>query len=539
MKLSRIIAIMLIMAMFTCVLFANGKKDEAAEGGVYEFTHYFNYDWWGLKPWGADTTSAMWGERFGVKVNFEKPDADPAAKLNIMISSGDLPDSIMMDRGPDNVNMAKLGLFVDLEENFFDRNDNFQENVLPVTREQLKIDGKLYNIPNWPRKGPTGGNDAWMYNQFIWEDAGSPDLNTFEGMHDYAVAAKKVGKTRDGLDIVPFMVRDTTDANRIAVSFFRSYGGLLAEGWYTVKNGKFTFAFRDKIFQEAMLEANRWFRDGLISPTQFTDTRDQLDEKMISGRAALSYYDHSANESNRFRSLLMAAQPGNSYEIVLPFPYPPAKGYTTDDIYTDVKPTIGWNVTSITTSAKQPEKIYDLWTYLLTLPAAFEQMYGPEGILWEGLDADGLPKLKKPESEFTEDEVNANGIWFWAIPGQSDNVDNTKFAINAKLPLEKQNWVITQQANVFTPIMWTSDEFNNISISVDKQSDTGIARTLCEDYFKAELPKAIMADSAAESKAILMEILDFCDANGYSAVEKAYADAYATNVRLYGTKVTR
>jgi putative aldouronate transport system substrate-binding protein len=123
---------------------------KAAGEEVYEFTHYFNYDWWGLKPWGADTTSAMWGERFGVKVNFEKPDADPAAKLNIMISSGDLPDSIMMDRGPDNVNMAKLGLFVDLEENFFDRNDNFQENVLPVTREQLKIDGKLYNIPNWP-----------------------------------------------------------------------------------------------------------------------------------------------------------------------------------------------------------------------------------------------------------------------------------------------------------------------------------------------------------------------------------------------------
>ena len=124
---------------------------------------------------------------------------------------------------------------------------------------------------------------------------------------------------------------------------------------------------------------------------------------------------------------------------------------------------MGWNVTAITTLAEQPERIYDFWTYLLTPDAAPEQMYGPEGILWEGKDANGLPIMKKAESEFTEADVNDNGIWFWCIPGQSDNIDGTKFAVNNALPEEKQNWVIKHQANVLTPIMWVSDEFSGLA----------------------------------------------------------------------------
>jgi len=73
----------------------------------------------------------------------------------------------MMDRGTDNIRLAQLGLLQPLEP-FMEQNPNYQDNVLPQTIELLKIDGKVYGIPNWSRKAASGGNDVWIYNLRLW-----------------------------------------------------------------------------------------------------------------------------------------------------------------------------------------------------------------------------------------------------------------------------------------------------------------------------------------------------------------------------------
>lgn len=516
----------------------SSSKSADAELEPYTFTHYFNYDWWGLKPWGEDAVSKTLKEKFNVHVEFSKPDSDPQAKLNVMISSGDLPDSIMMDRGVDNRKLAELGLLLPLEP-FMAKNPNLEKNVLPTTRELLKINGKLYGIPNWPRKAPTGGNDAWVYNARLYKDAGSPKLETFEDMYNYAMKVKKdLPKNREGLPTIPVTFDYTTDGQKLGLAFYRSFGGVL-NGWYAVSGGKYQLAFRDPVFKQASMEINKWWRSGLFSETQFADTREQILEKIVAGRTALLYYDQSADETNKFRRILRETFPDDSYEMVAPFPYPPANGLPTSKIYADYKQTIGWNVTCIMKNAKNPQRIFDLWTYLLTQEACILQMYGPKGELWDNLNDKGLPILKKAEAELKTDEINRLGLWFWMIPGQSDNVDNTKFAVNAMQPKEKQNWVINNQANVLTPIMWLSDEFVGISDVVDPKSNEGIKRTLCEDYIKAQYPKMIMAKSEAEAERIYNAIIDFCDKNGMPAVEEIYDKKYKENVALVGTGLTK
>lgn len=505
----------------------------------YTFTHYFNYDWWDIKPWGQDEVSKVLKEKFNVTVEFSKPDSDPDAKLNVMISSGDLPDSIMMDRGPNNIKLAQLGLLQPLEP-LMAKNPNLEKNLLPSTIEMLKIDGKLYGIPNWPRTKPTGGNNVWIYDKKLWEAAGSPKLETFEDLYNFAKKIKTdVPKTAAGLPTIPFSVDYTPDGNMIAGAFYRSFGGVLTNGWYTVLNGKYQLVFRDPVFKQASLEINRWWREGLISETQFTDTTDQILEKIVAGRTALLYYDHSKDDTNKFRKLLMQNCPGDSYEIVQPNPYPPANGLSPSDIYADYKETIGWNVTCITKNAKDPQRIFDLWTYLLTPEAALLQMYGPQGEMWDKLDDQGRPILKKPESEFTPDEVNRLGLWFWMIPGHSDHVDELKFAVNAMQPPDKQSWVISTQANILTPIMWMSDEFVGIPDTIDPQSDEGVKRTLCENYIKEQYPRMIMASSQSEAEAIYQGIIDFCDKNGMPAIEEIYDKKYKDNVAKVGTGLTK
>ena len=121
------------------------------------------------------------------------------------------------------------------------------------------------------------------------------------------------------------------------------------------------------------------------------------------------------------------------------------------------------------------------------------------------------------------------------LSGQSDNVDITKFAVNAKLPPEKQDWVINNQANILTPIMWLSDEFNGIGDDIDPRGNIGINRTLITDYIAANYPRMIMASTAAEAESVFSEILSYAEANGLAELEAAFDEKYKANVAIVGT----
>lgn len=514
-------------------------KAENAKLEPYTFTHYFNYDWWDIKPWGVDEISKKLKDKFNVTIEFSKPDSDPQAKLNVMISSGDIPDSIMMDRGTDNMKLAGLGLLTPLES-LMAKNPNLKENTLETTRKMLEIKGKLYGIPNWSRTKATGGNNGWITEDSLYKTAGTPKLNTFEDMYNYAKKIKaEIPKTAKGLPTIPVMFdQSVKGSNLIAEAFYRSFGGV-NNGWYAPVNGKYEVVFRDPVFKAATMEANKWWREGLFSQTQFTDTKEQILEKIVAGRTGLLYYDQSADETNHFRKILKEKDPTDGYEMVQPFIYPPANGLPTSKIYAAVNSTVGWNVTCISKTAKNPQRIFDVWTYLLTQEAAILQMYGPKGQNYDTLNDKGLPILKTPESSWTTADINKIGTWFWMIPGQSDHVDNTKFAVNAMQPKGKQNWVINNQANIFTPLMWLSDEFVGIAETIDSKSDEGIKRVLCEDYIEAQYPKVVMAKSAEEASKLYDGIIAFCDKNGMAKVETIYDAKYKANVAIVGTGIKK
>ncbi len=502
----------------------------------YTFSVYYNYDWWGIKPWGDDAASKFLAEKFNVKMEQSKPDADADAKLNIMISADDLPDVVVMDRGPVNINLARLGKLQDLAP-FQANNSDYNDNILPQTQKLLQIDGKLYGIPNWARKAPTGGNDAWIYNKRIYEAAGSPQLKTFEDLYAFAKAIKeKVPTTAEGAPTIPFATDADGTGHPTLRGINRSMGGKnLAASWYVPINGKFSSALRDDTFKAAVMEANKWYREGLLLETSFTDTKEQHVEKMVAGRTGLMYYDFSQNDVNKFRTILKETYPDDDYIVLTdPYVYPPANGISADKIYPDHKETVGWNVNCITTKATNPQRIFDLYSYMITKEGSINMMYGPKGDLWDDVDANGNPVLKKPESSLSSDEVNRLGLWFWPQPAHSDNVDMTKFAVNEMQPEDQRSWVISIQANVLSPIMFMSDEYVGVGDVIDKQSDLGIKRTLCEDQIKAEIPKIMMAKSEAEATKIYDALLAFVDKNGMPDIEAAFDVKYQENLGMQG-----
>lgn len=512
----------------------------------YEFDAYYSYQG-SVKPWGEDAASKYMNEKFNIKVNYSCPEADADSKLNLMISSDDLPDVIILDRNANWLKLINLGKLVDINTLKYE-GCSFDEDILESTQKLLSVNGGLYGIPNWARKGATGGNMSWMVNHDVYEQLGSPELKTLEDLHQFMLDAKDKGvKTSDDQSIFPWLPRNDDNGFYTVSAIYRSYGNPnLIDTYWSQADNDVKLAVYDDNYVAALKIANQWYKEGLFPETTYTDSNDQFTEKLANGRAAVTYYDFSQDDTTHFRTLLQEKD-GNTYDLLgwelkdSPI-YPAAEGV--DWVYGEEGGTVGWNVNCITTKAENPQRIFDLYTWMLTKDGSINMMYGPEGGLWEGKDEEGNPILKKPEEELTSDEKNAAGCWFWSQPAHSDNVDLTKYAVNEQQPEASRSWVISIQDHVFTPEdsihpaipgqKFLTDENTGLSLEIDPTDDLGMARQAITDECKMRIPQIIMASDDATFDKLVQDLKDFAESNQVHDIEKIYTDKRASNIELQG-----
>lgn len=512
----------------------------------YEFDAYYSYQG-SVKPWGEDAASKYMNEKFNIKVNYSCPEADADSKLNLMISSDDLPDVIILDRNANWLKLINLGKLVDINTLKYE-GCSFDEDILESTQKLLSVNGGLYGIPNWARKGATGGNMSWMVNHDVYEQLGSPELKTLEDLHQFMLDAKEKGvKTSDDQSIFPWLPRQDDNGFYTVSAIYRSYGNPnLIDTYWSQADNDVKLAVYDDNYIAALKIANQWYKEGLFPETTYTDSNDQFVEKLSNGRAAITYYDFSQDDTNHFRTLLQEKD-GNTYDLLgwelkdSPI-YPAADGV--DYVYGEEGGTVGWNVNCITTKAENPQRIFDLYSWMLTKDGSINMMYGPEGGLWEGKDEEGNPILKKPEEELTSDEKNAAGCWFWSQPAHSDNVDLTKYAVNEQQPEGSRSWVISIQDHVFTPEdsihpaipgqKFLTDENTGLSLEIDPTDDLGMARQAITDECKMRIPQIIMASDDATFDKLVQDLKDFAESNQVHDIEKIYTDKRASNIELQG-----
>ena len=512
----------------------------------YEFDAYYSYQG-SVKPWGEDAASKYMNEKFNIKVNYSCPEADADSKLNLMISSDDLPDVIILDRNANWLKLINLGKLVDINTLKYE-GCSFDEDILESTQKLLSVNGGLYGIPNWARKGATGGNMSWMVNHDVYEQLGSPELKTLEDLHQFMLDAKEKGvKTSDDQSIFPWLPRQDDNGFYTVSAIYRSYGNPnLIDTYWSQADNDVKLAVYDDNYIAALKIANQWYKEGLFPETTYTDSNDQFVEKLSNGRAAITYYDFSQDDTNHFRTLLQEKD-GNTYDLLgwelkdSPI-YPAADGV--DYVYGEEGGTVGWNVNCITTKAENPQRIFDLYSWMLTKDGSINMMYGPEGGLWEGKDDEGNPILKKPEEELTSDEKNAAGCWFWSQPAHSDNVDLTKYAVNEQQPEGSRSWVISIQDHVFTPEdsihpavpgqKFLTDENTGLSLEIDPTDDLGMARQAITDECKMRIPQIIMASDDATFDKLVQDLKDFAESNQVHDIEKIYTDKRAANIELQG-----
>ncbi|MDR1000172.1 MAG: extracellular solute-binding protein [Clostridiales bacterium] len=515
------------------------SEEAGSEYEYYEFDFYFDNDTQTILSWGSDAVSKYLKDKFNIQVNLSRADTDPETKLNLMLQSGDLPDLFYMDNYTRIRRVAEMGYLLPLDS-LIAANPSYNEYVSEITRKmQVMPDGNNYLIPLWTRTIPTGGNNVWMVDKRIYEAAGSPPLKTLEDIHAFMLKAKNdVKVNEEGLEIIPYEVdwSSVSTVVNMVTPVYRAYGGYgLPGNWYSRVDGKMQLALRDEKYRQSILELNRWYNEGLIQEGTFSDNHDQAVEKFVSGRVGVLWYDHSQDDVNKFRTILQEDFEGDDYLILQDPVFPPVAGLAQNEIFADYKEAFGWYGEYITTQAEQPQRIFDLLMFMLSKEGSINMMYGPPGAgMYDELDENGNPILLKSESELTSDERAAIGVWSWSMVAHADNVDLTKFAVDAALPKDRQSWVVSTQREILTPIFFMTNEYVQTGDVIEPTSDIGINMKRCEDELAAKLPLAVMAATPEECNRIYDEAIAFCDANGMKEAEALRDAKYQANLQLQG-----
>ncbi|BBI31410.1 extracellular solute-binding protein [Cohnella abietis] len=508
--------------------------DVQAKVKPVKFSLFVNYDWYTAPTW-EERPQAKWITD-NLKVTLEPVQSNGAAaqKLNAMIVSNGLSDVIVLDRGKDVERLQEAGKLVALDP-FLEKYPEYVKTVGEQTLNMLRSsDGKLYQLPNWFINGENGnGNAAYLVEKKIYKALGSPALETWDDLEAYLKQVKEkyptvvpldFGEVRDGVDVQMLGMLFSGSAEDITPSFISPGTGQI----FGVPNGNtLNSVFKDQAFKDAAIYSSKLFRQGLTSSDMFTQTRDQIKEKLLKGQIAVfGAYDAVVEGIGREANNVLAAKdPEDGYEVIWPVH---KSGVDKNKIYPSGFNTLGWNVNVITTNAKDPEAIFAYYNWASSPQGQQVLFFGPEGLFYDKVE-DGVPipndaYINRDRKKYDELKI---GEFNWS--GNTAYVDSTKGKREKLLPLEAQDWTTLGQANVSFKTSKDITQFSNLDPS--PTSEEGIILQRLKDHYKQLVPKIFFAKSDDE----VLSLIDKADQEatkiGYDKVLKWKTDVWQANLK--------
>ncbi len=461
-----------------------------------EYSMYGHYDWYTMPKWGGDVSSKWIMDNMKVNVTPIQSGGNAAQKLNTMIASGKLPDVIWLDKGADVEKLREADMLVPFDD-YIDKYPNFKKWVGEKNINMLRSsDGKIYQFPNWYSSQPFG-NAGYLVNKKYYEALGSPKLETTDDFYNYLKAVKEKYPT-----VVPFNPDLAVDGQGLDViySAFAEDANLAAiANRAAITGDKLTSIFKDPVYRESMLYNSKLFREKLMSPDAMTQKKDQVKEKAFTGKVAVFAGASPTEYGTAGDAELKKADPNDGYFMIWPIH---KEGLNKDKIFPGTYTGLGWNVSVITKSAKDPEKIFAFLDWLTGPDGTRTLMWGPEGMYWEGHDEEGSPLFKDTyltdvEGRTKVMDATVNLQWV----GNSAFMDKSKMKFESTLPDDQKTWETRYQSTITWKTQKDATEFINLAPAPN--SEEGIIQTSLEEIWDESRAKALYAKSDEEVLAIL------------------------------------
>lgn len=203
-------------------------------------------------------------------------------KLNLKMSSGDIPDVVRIDFADDFQKYAQQGAFFDLT-NLINEKDtpNILKEVPKDVFEQAKVNGKIYGIPY---QGGPGAGYRWnlVLRKDYMEGLGAQVPKTLDEYYNLLKKAKA-----EKPDVIPLggytaQIGQQKYANNSFDHIFGAFG--VTPGYFTEKDGRFGNYDIDPKMREALLYLQKMYAEGLIDKEFATIKEEQLRAKLYSGK---------------------------------------------------------------------------------------------------------------------------------------------------------------------------------------------------------------------------------------------------------------
>jgi putative aldouronate transport system substrate-binding protein len=406
----RFFLFVLVLLVTTGILFAGGQKSSGQGAAGASTSQEFKVDWYitasnfvysGLK-WGQDMVSKVIKDKTGADINYIIAPDNSNSMLTTMIASNSLPDLVTLN-GLWSVSDRYLAYQLGTEGYILPYNDLIKLNpeLNNVLRKDIfnwyaERDGNTYFYPDHAYSaedpispsGKTVSNRAILVRTDLWEAIGSPDMSTPDKFLAACRQVKDQIRTFDGKEIIPIQLFEYGNE---ALSIMNEYFATPTE----TPDGKQAYDFDMPQNKESLTFLNEAFRTGLISESNFADTREMVSEKVAAGRV-FALIATSQDFINQFQALYEIDNKAVYKAIIL-------RNHAGDDPQLTNMSGWGYRQTGIAKRTRNPEKIANLVKVFLEDETSILYNFGIEGVTYN-YRPDG-------KIEFTQQYLNdlANG----------------------------------------------------------------------------------------------------------------------------------
>ncbi len=369
--------------------------------------------------WGIDPVSVRWQEDTGIDLEWVIAPDDSQAKLNVLMASGDLPDLIHLSQElPQIRQLADNGLVWNVRElseshapGVWDYLWNRNKHVIVHFRTLFdSMDIFMVPFQHLPQDYVDSPYAIRAYQgttaqDVILDNAGNPKVASTADYVDLLRAVKAAHP-----ELIPLQssrnASPSRDGDPQLVQAALPIAGL-SQRYFDI-DGTWVKYWEHPTFVALLRFANTLYRDGLLDPTEFTDSKSALKAKGFRGQV-FSELSQDADNMPRWTTKMQEVHPDRSYVMLPHFTVDPATmRYTTDALGGGT----GGSGMMVSTSSKHPDRAIRFIDYLYQDDIQRMIAFGIEG--HGHTMEDGIPRYTQPAQESIDAATNAPDFGIFA-----------------------------------------------------------------------------------------------------------------------------
>lgn len=399
-----------------------------AEREFYEFTLMQNFTPIDQPDFSVEYFKRL-EEKLNTKINFQVPAASNYNEaLQIMLAGGDYPDAVLMSSVSDQafIDAVNNNLLVSITPFIQEYGKNIIEYSYPISIETLKAkgDAEIYGIPRTTvlRADGFGIRKDWAEKLKLTlpEEGGSISLDGFtELLRAFTYDDPNGNGVKD-----TFGLRNQSTGGVLSVHGQIGWSfGLV--GWQEIDGEYVDLQYSQKHdnYKRALAYMNKLWKEGYVDPDWPSITNEVAQQRFEAGIYGVQtmFAGHVTQNINTIRKV------NPEGDLIWIAGIENAEGKVKGGSYSDGL----WNFTSIMSTAKKPERIVEVYDYMLSDDGWTDTVYGPKGMVWD-YDASGKMQNIYPD-------INIGQGWFRNMVRRSEN---PQFFVGLDVPAENRQKVL-------------------------------------------------------------------------------------------------